>query len=38
MDLITPKHGAHGGAIGTRDFQRQRRKIVNTGGDVAQIK
>ena len=38
MDSITPKHGAHRCAIGTRDFQRQRRKIVNAGSNVAEIK
>src|SRR4029450_4833032 len=38
VDSITPKHGAHRRAIGTRDFQRQRRKIVNAWSDVAEIK
>src|SRR4029450_13839178 len=37
-DSITPKHGAHGCAIGASDFQRQRRKVVNAGSDVTEIK
>lgn len=37
-DSFTPKHGAHGCAIGTRDFQRKRSKTVNAGSDRAKIK
>ncbi len=37
-DLITPKDGAHWCAIGTGNFQRHRREIVNAGSDITEIK